>query len=70
MIGPSHVMPTAGTARFSSPLNVNDFVKISNVFSVSGREAQELGEHAATLAEAEGLTAHANAIRRRMTDAS
>ncbi len=63
-------MPTAGTARFTSPLNVNDFVKISNVFSVSGREAQELGEYAATLAEAEGLTAHANAIRRRMTDAS
>ncbi len=70
VIGPSHVMPTAGTARFSSPLNVNDFVKISNVFSVSAREAQELGEHAATLAEAEGLTAHASAIRRRMTDAS
>jgi histidinol dehydrogenase len=38
------------------------------VFSVSAREANELGEHAATLAEAEGLTAHAAAIRRRMTD--
>ncbi len=70
MIGPSHVMPTAGTARFSSPLSVNDFVKITSVFSVGAGEARELGERAATLAEAEGLTAHANAIRRRMTDAS
>jgi histidinol dehydrogenase len=60
-------MPTAGTARFSSPLNVNDFVKITSVFSVSATEAKELGNTAATLAEAEGLTGHANAIRRRMT---
>jgi histidinol dehydrogenase len=67
VIGPSHVMPTAGTARFGSPLNVNDFSKITSVFSVTAREAKELGEHAATLAEAEGLTAHANAIRRRTT---
>lgn len=66
VIGPSHVMPTAGTARFSSALNVNDFVKITSVFSVSAREAQELGERAATLAETEGLTAHANAIRKRV----
>lgn len=70
VIGPSHVMPTAGTARFASPLNVNDFVKITSVFSVSARAARELGEHAATLAEAEGLTAHAAAIRRRMTNES
>ena len=67
VIGPSHVMPTAGTARFSSPLNVNDFVKITSVFSVSAKEAKELGGTAATLAEAEGLTAHANAIRKRVT---
>ena len=68
VIGPSHVMPTAGTARFTSALNVNDFVKITSVFSVSAREAHELGERAATLAEAEGLTGHASAIRRRMTE--
>lgn len=67
VIGPSHVMPTAGTARFTSALNVNDFVKITSVFSVSARDAHALGEPAAVLAEAEGLTAHANAIRRRMT---
>lgn len=65
VIGPSHVMPTAGTARFSSALNVNDFVKITSVFSISAREANELGERAATLAEAEELTAHASAIRKR-----
>lgn len=70
VIGPSHVMPTAGTARFSSALNVNDFVKITSVFSVSADEARELGERAAILAEAEELTGHANAIRRRMTDLS
>ncbi len=68
VIGPSHVMPTAGTARFTSALNVNDFVKITSVFGISAREARELGEHAATLAEAEGLTAHVNAIRKRMTN--
>jgi histidinol dehydrogenase len=67
VIGPSHVMPTANTARFSSPLNVNDFVKITSIFSVSAREANELGERAATLAEAEGLTGHAAAIRKRVT---
>ena len=66
VIGPSHIMPTAGTARFSSPLNVNDFVKITSVFSVSAREANELGERAAILAETEGLTGHAEAIRKRM----
>ena len=68
IIGPSHVMPTAGTARFASPLNVNDFVKITSVFSISARAARELGQHAALLAEVEGLTAHAAAIRRRMTN--
>ncbi|MBI3914022.1 MAG: histidinol dehydrogenase [Chloroflexi bacterium] len=66
VIGPSHVMPTAGTARFSSALNVNDFVKITSVFSVSAIEARDLGERAAMLAEAEELTAHANAIRKRV----
>jgi histidinol dehydrogenase len=66
VIGPSHVMPTAATARFTSALNVNDFVKITSVFSLGESAANDLGKHAATLAEAEGLTAHANAIRQRM----
>jgi histidinol dehydrogenase len=67
MIGPSHVMPTAGTARFSSALSVNDFCKITSVFSISETQARALGDEAATLADAEGLTAHASAIRKRMT---
>ncbi len=66
VIGPSHVMPTAGTARFTSALHVNDFVKVTSVFSIGEQTAQALGERAATLAEAEGLTAHANAIRKRL----
>jgi histidinol dehydrogenase len=68
VIGPSHVMPTAGTARFTSALNVNDFVKITSIFSINAPDARELGEAAATLAEAEGLTAHANAIRQRLSE--
>lgn len=68
VIGPSHVMPTAGTARFASALSVNDFVKITSVFSVGERQAKELAVPGAILAEAEGLTAHANAIRRRVEE--
>ncbi len=66
VIGPSHVMPTGGTARFASALNVNDFVKITSVFSVGERQAKELATPGAVLADAEGLTAHAQAIRRRL----
>ena len=62
ILGPSHVMPTRGTARYASPLNVNDFVKITSVFHVSPRQAQALSGAARVLAESEGLTAHANAL--------
>jgi histidinol dehydrogenase len=62
-IGPSHIMPTSATARFSSPLNVNDFIKLTSVFALSPPGARALGDTAATLAEAEGLHAHASAIR-------
>jgi histidinol dehydrogenase len=57
--GPNHVLPTAGTARFSSPLGVYDFQKRSSVIGVSREGAQRLGRIAATLAEGEGLQAHA-----------
>lgn len=67
MIGPSHIMPTGGTARFSSPLNVWDFVKISSIFAPSASESQRLAEAGIALAQAEGFTAHAEAIRRRIT---
>jgi histidinol dehydrogenase len=57
--GPNHVLPTSGTARFSSPLGVYDFQKRSSLIQVSAQGAQNLGEIASTLAFGEGLQAHA-----------
>jgi histidinol dehydrogenase len=57
--GPNHVLPTARTARFSSPLGVYDFQKRSSIIEVSREGARALGRVAATLAEGEGLQAHA-----------
>ena len=65
MIGPSHIMPTGGTARFSSPVNVWDFVKITSVFAAGPGTAERLAAAAANLAEAEGLTFHRDAILHR-----
>ncbi len=64
--GPSHVMPTGGTARFTPPLNVLDFVRVMNVVALDEATAQQLAPVAVKLAEAEGLHAHANAARRRL----
>jgi histidinol dehydrogenase len=63
--GPNHVLPTAGTARFSSPLGVYDFQKRSSLISVSRAGAASLGRVAATLAEGEGLIAHARSAQAR-----
>jgi histidinol dehydrogenase len=63
--GPNHVLPTGGTARFSSPLGVYDFQKRSSVISISQASAAELGKIAATLAEGEGLPAHARSAEMR-----
>ena len=63
--GPNHVLPTSGTARFSSPLGVYDFQKRSSIIQVSARGAQTLGAVAATLARAEGLEAHARSAEYR-----
>lgn len=63
--GPSHVMPTGGSARFGSPLNVNDFLKISTVVALSDEDAKMLGPVAAAIARVEGLTAHARAAELR-----
>ncbi len=57
--GPNHVLPTSGTARFSSPLGVYDFQKRSSLIQVSAQGAQKLGEIASVLAFGEGLQAHA-----------
>ena len=64
--GPNHVLPTSGTARFSSPLGVYDFVKRSSLIEVSEQGAQVLGPIAAELAYGEGLQAHARAAEMRL----
>ena len=64
--GPNHVLPTSGTARFSSPLGVYDFQKRSSIIEVSQAGAQILGPIAATLAYGEGLQAHARAAEMRL----
>jgi histidinol dehydrogenase len=63
--GPNHVLPTAGTARFSSPLGVYDFQKRTSVIAVSKESAGKLGRIAATLADGEGLSAHKRAAEMR-----
>ena len=65
VVGPSHVMPTRGTARFASPLHVGDFCKVTSVFAVSDAAAHRLAPAAQTIAQAEGLTAHATAVAAR-----
>ena len=63
--GPNHVLPTAGTARFSSPLGVYDFQKRSSVISISPEAARKLGRVASVLAQGEGLAAHARSAEMR-----
>jgi histidinol dehydrogenase len=64
--GPNHVLPTSGTARFSSPLGVYDFQKRSSLIEVSEQGAQTLGQIASVLAHGEGLQAHAYAAEYRL----
>ena len=64
--GPSHVMPTGGTARFASPINVNDFIKVVSIIGLNEDALQAIGPAAETLARAEGLTGHAAAVARRL----
>ena len=66
--GPNHVLPTSGTARFSSPLGVYDFQKRSSLIEVSEAGAQTLGQIASVLAHGEGLQAHARAAEMRLKD--
>lgn len=64
--GPSHVMPTGGTARFFSPINVGDFTKVISLAAANERALNRLGPATVALAKAEGLGAHARAIELRM----
>lgn len=66
IIGPNHVLPTSGTARFASGLSVYDFMKRTTYAAVPGQALAALGPHAVTLAKAEGLTAHAQSIAVRL----
>lgn len=63
MAGPNHVLPTGGTARFFSPLSIDDFIKKSSIISFSKEALLNLEEDIISFANAEGLTAHANAVR-------
>jgi len=64
--GPSHALPTGGTARFSSPLNITDFIKFTSVINVDEAVLKELGGAAQAIAGAEGLEAHARAVGKRL----
>ena len=64
--GPSHTMPTGGSARWSSPLSVNDFLKITSVVNIPAEITEELARAASIIARAEGLTGHARAVERRI----
>jgi histidinol dehydrogenase len=64
--GPSHVLPTGGTARFSSPLNISDFIKFINVVAVDEADLKQLGQAASIIAKAEGFDAHARAVEKRL----
>jgi histidinol dehydrogenase len=69
LAGPSHVLPTAGTARYASPLGVYDFVKRTSLIRYSGERLAADASHIIALAEAEGLAGHAEAIRVRRAGA-
>jgi len=64
--GPSHVLPTGGTARFSSPLNIMDFIKLIDLVTIDRASLKQLGQAAAIIARAEGFEAHARAVEKRL----
>lgn len=68
--GPNHTLPTGGTAKFYSPLNVENFLKKSSIISFSKKAINDLGEPCALLADTEGLTAHAKSVRIRLENKS
>jgi len=66
VFGPSHVLPTGATARFGSPLNMLDFIKITSLLKVDKATLKQLGKAAAAIARAEGFEAHARAVEKRL----
>ena len=67
-VGPSHVLPTGGTARFSSPLNISDFIKFINTITVDEAGLKQLGKAASVIARAEGFDGHARAVEKRLKE--
>ncbi len=66
--GPNHILPTNGTAKFFSPLNVDDFLKKTSIISYSGAALEKVHKDIELFAESEGLTAHANSIKMRFEE--
>lgn len=66
--GPNHILPTNGTAKFFSPVNVDDFIKKTSIISYSREALEKVHEDVETFAEGEGLTAHANSVRVRFEE--
>jgi histidinol dehydrogenase len=66
--GPNHTLPTGSTAKFYSPLNVENFMKKSSIINFSKQAIDELGEACAILADTEGLTAHSESVRVRLRE--
>jgi histidinol dehydrogenase len=66
LAGPNHTLPTGGTARFFSPLSVDDFVKKSSIISISEKGLSEIGPHVVRIAGLEGLEAHAKSVSKRL----
>ena len=65
--GPNHTLPTGGTAKFYSPLGVENFMKKSSIISFSSKAINEIGEECALIANTEGLTAHEQSVRVRLS---
>ena len=66
MAGPNHILPTNGTARFFSPLTVNDFTKKSSIISYSKEALMDISQDLVRFAQTEGLDAHANSVKIRL----
>ena len=66
--GPNHILPTNGTARFFSPVNVDDFIKKTSIISYSRQALEKVHNQIEIFAKSEGLTAHANSIKVRFED--
>lgn len=64
--GPAHILPTGGTARFGSPLNVTDFIKLTSLIDTDKMDIDEIGKAAQAIATTEGLDAHAKAVEKRL----